>query len=275
MAKTRLLKAYDDYYAKYIDNSASVDKIILINGHSRGGAIANILGDYFENKCQTPNIKPFTYTLASPNVTAITPTNGETTIFNIVNRDDVVALIPGNISLFYKYGQDVAMSVHDDTGISGDLLKDVFENKSGYGAYNGNDPDDVDDLIEAMSMLIEDRESAYTLNTPESKEYRKLGSYDTYEEASADIPNFEARLENNKLNYYAGEKGVEKDEDTGLYYIKFKCCAAFLMQDISNFVFVYNFDETKYQPSLGYNLDLLNLLKEVLGVVSGVQHSHI
>ena len=215
MAKTRLLKAYDDYYAKYIDNSVSVDKIILINGHSRGGAIANILGDYFEDKSHTENIKPFTYTLASPNVTAVNLTNNSNnTIFNIVNGDDIVALIPGNISGFYKYGQDVNMSIYEGDSITGEDMKDVFKHKSGYGEYNGNTPKQAKDLIESISMLIEDRESAYTQSAATSQDFRSLDSYDSEEAAEAGILDIQARLNSHNLQYYAQITGVEQSEVT-------------------------------------------------------------
>ena len=215
MAKTRLLKAYDDYYAKYIDNSVSVDKIILINGHSRGGAIANILGDYFENECLTPNIKPFVYTLASPNVTAINLTNNSNnTIFNIVNGDDIVALIPGNISGFYKYGQDVDMSIYEGDSITGEDMIDVFEHKSGYGEYKGNTPRQAKDLIESISMLIESRESAYTLSDEASQEFMSLDSFESEAAAEAGKTNIQARLNSHNLQYYAEITGVEKEELT-------------------------------------------------------------
>ena len=155
-----MLKAYKSYYENYIDNSGDVDKIILINGHSRGGGIANLLGKHFESQSQNQNLKPFTYTLAAPNVTAINLNDTDSTIFNIVNRDDLVAQFPGNVSAFYKYGTDLPMSIYEDTGTSGTKMDELFKSKSGYGEYNGNDPDDVESLVKSSSILIQDRESA-------------------------------------------------------------------------------------------------------------------
>ena len=241
-----------------------MDKIILINGHSRGGGIANLLGKYFEDLSQTQNIKPFTYTLASPNVAAIKLNNFYTTIFNIVNRDDLVALFPDSSSFFYKYGQDVEMSIYEDPGIGGRDMDEVFQYKSGYGKYNGNDPDDIEKLIKKAGFLINDRESAYTLGSAYSDDYNKLGSYDTYEEATQDIPVFEKRLKDNHLDHYAEFQRVEKDETSGRYNIVFKACAAFFMQDISNFIFIYKGDYNKYQPSIAYNDDLINILLEAV-----------
>lgn len=108
------------------------------------------------------------------------------------------------------------MSIHEGTSISGENMIDVFENKSGYGEYNGNTPQQATELIDSISMLIENRESAYTLAAPTSKDYRKVGSYDTEQEAQDDIENFQQRLVDNNLQYYASVTGVEKDDNSNL-----------------------------------------------------------
>ncbi|MDO5329753.1 MAG: hypothetical protein Q4E88_06660 [Coriobacteriia bacterium] len=266
IAKNRLLKVYNSYYSKYIDQNA--DKIILVNGHSRGGAIANLLGKHFENT----NMKTFIYTFAAPNTTALSLNNANNTIFNIMNMDDLVSQFPGYISGFYKYGKDVELSVFNDMGIDGTPMSTIFKNKSGYGEYNGNDPQHVQDLIAATCFLIEDRESAYTLNSDKSKPYYKLGSYDTEQEALDDVDEFKADLAKYKLNYYAKYDCVEKGQDNK-YHIKFTCCAAFIMQDISNWLFIIKEDYDG--PFLGYNKELIDILKEALGVIPGIVHSHL
>lgn len=275
VAANRLLSAYNSYYSKYVDNSSDVDKIILINGHSRGGGIANLLGKHFEDISKSQNMKSFTYTFASPNTTSISLNNANNTIFNIINLDDLVSQFPGYISGFYKYGKDIDLSVFEDESINNTPMKTIFKNKSGYGEYNGNDPDDVKALIEATCDLIENREDAYTLDSPSSKEYTKLGSYDTEAEAKQALNEFQKHLEKYNLQFFAKPIGVVQDEVSGDYVIKFKCCAAFIMQDISNWVFIYGGDTAKYQPSLGYNETLINVLLEAIGVVPGIVHSHI
>lgn len=272
IARYRLMYAYNSYFSKYIDADPNVDKIILINGHSRGGAIANLLGHDFEDN---PEYKPFTYTFASPNTASFSLNNADNTIFNITNRDDLVSQFPGYISGFYKYGQDVELSVFEDNSISGTLMKTIFKDKSGYGEYNGNDPDDVEALIIAACDLIENREDAYTLAAASSKVYTKLdGSYETQKDADDALNAFKVHLQNNNLNYYA-DPFVEHDEFTGYYVIKFKCCAAFIMQDISNWIFLNGGDTDKYKPSIGYNDTLINVLLVALGVVPGIVHSHV
>ena len=269
IARKRLMDAYQSYYNKYIDNDLGVYKIILINGHSRGGGIANLLGRDFELKS---GYKPFTYTFASPNTTTYTAKNEYKTIKNILNLDDLVCQFPGYVSGFCKYGQDFDLSVHDDFSIDSTPLFEIFNSKSGYGTYNGNSPDDVSSLLIATCDLIEDRDNSYTLNSEKSKQYYKLGSYETRDAALADVDEFKANLEKYKLNYYAKYDDVEIGLD-GKWRIKFTCCAAFFMQDISNWLFIIKDDYDG--PFFGYNTELINILKQALGSVSGVFHGHI
>lgn len=46
----RVLKEYNKYAESQGFNSDSIKKTILVTGHSRGGAIANLLGAYFEKE---------------------------------------------------------------------------------------------------------------------------------------------------------------------------------------------------------------------------------
>ena len=262
------MTSYESYYNKYIDKSSNVQKIILINGHSRGGGIANLLGRDFEDN---PNYKSFTYTFASPNTTTYELNSDYNTIYNVLNLDDLVCQFPGYISGFCKYGKELKLSVNDDTSISGSPMYTIFENTSGYGEYEGASPEEVSELINKTGALIANRNDAYTLKADSSKDYFKLnGSYDTREKAVAAIQKFKVDLLTYRLNYYA-EVEEEPVQIGDTFHRRFKACAAFLMQDISNWLFLKKYDE----PFLGYNQDLIDILKEALGVVPGVVHGHI
>lgn len=113
VAANRIYGAIIDYADDYID--PGVDKVIFITGHSRGGAIANLLGAKFEDD---PNYKSFTYTFAAPNTvapggSAIVPTSYNT-IFNIVNDDDMVPMMPLEAWGFAKYGTTKHVSVEKE-----------------------------------------------------------------------------------------------------------------------------------------------------------------
>lgn len=78
--------------------------VLVFTGHSRGAAIANILGAEYEleGKCKT-----FTYGFAVPATTtdATTATSVET-VFNIINTDDIVTAMPLASWDFVRYGKD-------------------------------------------------------------------------------------------------------------------------------------------------------------------------
>jgi hypothetical protein len=98
-------KRADAKIQQYItDNvSSTAKKIIFLTGHSRGAAITNILGAWYEKS--TAFEKTFTYTFASPFVTT-NKTDSATykTIFNIVNADDLVTILPAESWNFTRNG---------------------------------------------------------------------------------------------------------------------------------------------------------------------------
>jgi len=77
---------------------------LLITGHSRGGAVANLLSQTVFYPFGTSN--PFqnrshTYTFAAPNVFATGDLSWrEGSTFNIINRNDIVPLLPNNLLSF-------------------------------------------------------------------------------------------------------------------------------------------------------------------------------
>lgn len=87
VAANRVLIKYNDYLKRHNINNI-VNKSILITGHSRGAAIANILGAYFDRKS---NYLSYTYTFAAPNTTTVAEDIAKSykSIYNIVNKDDV------------------------------------------------------------------------------------------------------------------------------------------------------------------------------------------
>jgi hypothetical protein len=99
VASNRLLELISKYEEEYkIDKDGRVYYIV---GHSRGGAIANIIGAAFENEL---GCKTFVYTFAAPNTTTSTNIASYKTIFNIVNEDDFVIKVPFTEWGFGKYG---------------------------------------------------------------------------------------------------------------------------------------------------------------------------
>lgn len=108
VAATRLLRYINTYLSSYPASAAK--KVIWVTGHSRGAAIANILGARLENL----GYDTYTYTFAAPNTT--TAANAATataykSIFNIVNSDDFVPCLPMTQWGFRRYGRTASVSV--------------------------------------------------------------------------------------------------------------------------------------------------------------------
>jgi|GEM_PF-6379304 len=87
----------ESYYAPVIGSLGNDigRNIIVITGHSRGAAVANLLGANLNNSqaiALRQNI--FTYTFATPNTTRNVNPNAHQNIFNIINAEDFVAYMP-------------------------------------------------------------------------------------------------------------------------------------------------------------------------------------
>lgn len=120
----------DRVLAEYIaatSSSASGDaKTLLLTGHSRGAAIANILGAEYEHSTlagapamtvgayggagsQHKLAAVQTYTFACPAVT--TGSAERSSVFNICNADDFIPAMPLESWGFKRYGTDIVLSV--------------------------------------------------------------------------------------------------------------------------------------------------------------------
>ena len=81
----------------------------LITGHSRGAALANLLGASLENEGIITGERLFVYTFAAPNVTQEDSASDPryNFIWNIINAEDIVPSVPPNRNRWKwkKYGQ--------------------------------------------------------------------------------------------------------------------------------------------------------------------------
>lgn len=108
----------NDYIGEF-GHSEAPDSILL-TGHSRGGAIANILGTKFEKAEGTDS---FTYTFSSPKTTVSAKAGEYKTIFNIQNADDFYGdFLPFRDETLTRYGIDLSESFGGSAGLP-DLLK--------------------------------------------------------------------------------------------------------------------------------------------------------
>jgi len=93
-----------------LKNKISPDEaVFMITGHSRGAALANLLGVMLENEGFITGERLFVYTFASPNVSQEEKTRDEryNFIWNIVNAEDIVPSVPPDCNnwKWKKFGQ--------------------------------------------------------------------------------------------------------------------------------------------------------------------------
>lgn len=86
----------------------------IITGHSRGGAVANLMSARLIDKYGKENV--YGYTFASPNTTTSTDTDDKqySGIFNFVNPTDFIAFVPPEKWGFSKYGTTIAFAQNGD-----------------------------------------------------------------------------------------------------------------------------------------------------------------
>lgn len=124
-AKNYAIGALDDYLEllKKKETIKKENTILLITGHSRGAAVANLVAaDFIKNNKYANKERIFAYTFATPNVAASpdikasnkTPSSDFSRIFNFVNPEDLVTkLIPNSWTAddmkFGRYGTTLVL----------------------------------------------------------------------------------------------------------------------------------------------------------------------
>lgn len=88
----------------------SIDNpLIVVCGHSRGAAAANLLGVLLNGRLPVENT--FVYTFATPTTVRCLPDgNFDGNIFNFINPDDVVPLLPPPDLGYVRAGTDIVLS---------------------------------------------------------------------------------------------------------------------------------------------------------------------
>lgn len=150
IAATRILN--EIYSKNIISNDSNVETVFWITGHSRGAAIANILGARLSDE----GYKTFTYTFAAPNTTTVSESKAKsyTGIFNIVNEDDFVPCLPMSDWSFKRYGKTTSgMSIQKSYEKEWEKLTDIWD-------YN-NDRFGMQNTIDALADIVDDRNECY------------------------------------------------------------------------------------------------------------------
>lgn len=142
---------------KYItENGLSKSSLVYwVTGHSRGAAIANIMGANLEKAGSTA----FTYTFAAPNTTLATDAKSYKTIFNIINNDDFVPCLPMAAWGYTRYGRSTSsVSIKDSYEKTWEQTTGIFD----YNSDTFNMQGSIDAIAKVIPQGSDARVSLYT-----------------------------------------------------------------------------------------------------------------
>ena len=263
----RVYEKLAEYIGEYVDKDSQIS--LLVTGHSRGAAVANILGQMFTDNT---DYKIFAYTFAAPNNTTAANASSYKNIFNIVNSDDIITYLPLAEWGFTKYGITKTVSVKEYYG-SG-------KNEGSFKWLVGdsyNDDGGRQRTIDCFAALATCREDLYKLDTSnDGKFYYRgnLASGYSEKDATAKFNELTTAFAEQKLSKFCTVKildygGIWK------YQVEVNYCPAFFMQMLSNMT-------TGVGPLLGHDISgkyndakLSFIASSGKVVIGGMEHPHM
>ena len=136
-------------HAEYID--ALEEPVFLLTGHSRGAAVANILGAKLSDRFGAENV--FAYTFATPR-TVRGDYPAYDNIFNVINPTDIVTYLPFPQWGFERYGVDLVLPIDGADDALIDEAKAAYSARSDqYGPFSVPEGGSAATLAIVDSML--------------------------------------------------------------------------------------------------------------------------
>ncbi len=151
-------EALENYISSLRINKA--DSIITLTGHSRGGAVANLLAKALIDSGEYKEV--CAYTFASPNTTRDKNAQGTiyNSIYNIQNPEDFVCFIPLESWGYTKYGQIVDLPEKEEVPSLYEKMEENFFTLTGYphvGYENGHgEIEGFSDHATALAPTVEE-----------------------------------------------------------------------------------------------------------------------
>ena len=231
----RIIARFTDYMQRHDLDELTTPKTILITGHSRGAAIANLLGAYFEDHADYTS---FTYTFAAPYSTTDPKAPSYKTIFNVTNADDLIPALPLEAWGFTKYGKIMTISVADNYGGS---ATGSFKWLTG-DSYNDNGG--IDSALSAFASLAGNRAGLYVLDYSTDGQVN-IGNkfHTTMSGAENRLAELSKELDGYKLLRFCALDIVTQ---IGIKHVRVTYSPAYLMQNLANIA-------SSTGPTLGYD----------------------
>ena len=200
----------------------SGNTVLWITGHSRGGALANLVA----SKRIDAGYSVFAYTFASPGTTTYANATADRykSIFNIINEDDLVPQLPMSVWGFTRYGVPKTESIEKYYARRWDALV------SGNLTYTSNKTN-TENLVTTMAGIATGRNACYVYrNTQDGYVYASLSGYAACVSAYNSIT---ALYPANTQPYWNGTFAEDTANPTYYYYQIYQQ-PAFLMQYMAN-----------------------------------------
>lgn len=185
-----------DEINKYVNNlgdSSSVIKKYFFAGHSRGAGLVNVLAAKYAD--DSKNV--LAYTFGTPMTTIVSQSKASSykNIYNVINKDDFVSVMPLAKWGFRRYGKDIVISPSSNAA-----CKSMIESIKGseYKVI------DMNNLINMLFPLATNRDDYYDKNKEKFKRVDVAG--DTEDEAKACRNEIENVVNLLKVNKYVDLK---------------------------------------------------------------------
>lgn len=160
--------AADEIVADLEERAAALDpgveRTYLFCGHSRGGAVANLLASYADDAsgrsgalASADDVRA--YTFASPNCTSAADAKDGRydNIFNVLNPSDLVPRLPLSSWGYRRYGQDVWLPGAGDEGFDALHAAMGESYQASMGCESASDPNDratVADFVDGLASRV-------------------------------------------------------------------------------------------------------------------------
>ena len=159
IATNRVLQFVNEYTDKFVDKEHAA---YWITGHSRGGAIANLLSANLIDHGK----EVYAYTFAAPNSTTNSRFDNLTysCIFNIINGDDFVPTLPCDAWGFNKFGRIIERKVSNYKAEWNEMMAFNVLNhlEKGEYYYYKYDPD-LYNTVYKLANLVDNRNQCYVM----------------------------------------------------------------------------------------------------------------
>ncbi len=271
VASNRVYEKLTSYINTYISADAEVS--MLVTGHSRGAAIANILSQMYTDNT---DYKVFGYTFAAPNTTTAKNAASYKNIFNVINKDDIIPYLPLSQWGFTNYGVTKAISVNEyydyEPGFFGKEKEGAFK---WFTGLSYNDDGGTKRTLDCFAALATCREDLYKLDTTSHGKMTYtgvLGLKYNQKDGTAKYYEIKEKLKKENLlqfcEIYLMKQGTK-------YYVEVNYSPAFFMQMLANMTTGVG-DLLGYSLGTKYNDAKLSFVASSgKAVVGGMEHPHM